>query len=185
MLSPCPQENGHPTGSLYLLGRINRYPVRSEVQLQHTKTITRCYTGPDALMVSVLGSLTCKLKPDRVLFGMKKYLNLQPGDYIGTIPSSPRLPPSKLLFSMQALYLINTFILGTCNYEFAISYCLPPLLNFFSPLTISVALDPLIQSRRGRGGRKTSHVPRVLPPSRSEAKVWLTQPPNPPPPPPF
>ena len=106
------------------------YPERSEVQPQRTKTITRRYTGTDALIVSVLDSLTRKLKLDRVLFGRKNYLNLQLSDYIGYIPSSPRLPRSKLLFSMQALYLINTFILGTCNYEFAISSLLsPPVLN--------------------------------------------------------
>lgn len=42
-------------------------------------------------------------------------------DYIGNIPSSFIFSKSKLVFSKQALYVINTFILGTCNYEAAIS----------------------------------------------------------------
>lgn len=46
----------------------------------------------------------------------------------------PPLLSSKLLFSMQALYLINTFILGTCNYEASISSPLSPLIEMdFSP----------------------------------------------------
>ena len=104
-------------------------------EVQRTKTITRRYTGTNALIVSVLGSLTCKLKADRVLLRMKNDLNLQPGDYIGNIPSSLHCPRGKLLFPMQAVYLINTFILGTCNYEFAISSLLSPLLlnTFFLP----------------------------------------------------
>lgn len=63
-------------------------------------------------------------------------------DYIGNILSALDLLNSKWLFSMQALYLINMFILGTCNYEASISSPLSsPYWNGFFSLTVFVVAD--------------------------------------------